>query len=285
VDEGERDSDVWLEPMLRGTELHDLYAAMLAKCRDEQRKPNLRKDWPWLLDRTHDRLNVLRREMPPPSEEVLDRETQDFIADVELFLKAECDVEDGRTPIGFEVSFGRALDGDSREPLAQAEPIVIDLGNGLRLRLAGRIDRIDQIGPSSFEIIDYKTGRYFEADWKGTFSGGRRLQHALYGIAAVELLKRKYRRPTIARGVYYFSSAKGQQVRRAIERPSPAATVAVLADLQRVIASGTFVHAIDESACKFCEFGNACGERASEQAATKQADPKLAGYWRMVAHV
>ena len=108
---------------------------------------------------------------------------------------------------------------DNTEPLAQAEPIVIDLGNGLRFRLAGRIDRIDQIGPSSFEIIDYKTGGYFEADWKGTFSGGRRLQHALYGIAALELLKRKYRRPTIVRGVYYFSSVKGQQVADA-DRPS-----------------------------------------------------------------
>ncbi len=284
VDEGERDNDVWLEPMLRGTELHDLYAAMLAKCRDEKRKPNFRKDWPWLLDRTRDRLKALRHEMPPPSEEVFERETQEFIADVELFLKAENDLEDGRTPIGFEVSFGRALDADSSEPLARAEPIVIDLGNGRRFRLAGRIDRIDQIGPSSFEIIDYKTGGYFAPDWQGTFAGGRRLQHALYGIAAVELLKRTYPRPTIARGVYYFSSAKGQQERRLIERPSRAATTAVLSDLQQVIASGTFVHAADESACKWCDFGSACGEHVSEQAAAKQGDRKLDAYRRLVAH-
>ncbi len=222
--------------------------------------------------------------MPPPSDDVFERETQDFVADVELFLKAECEIEDGRTPVGFEVSFGRVLDEDSSEPLAQAEPIVIDLGNGLRFRLAGRIDRIDQIGPSSFEIIDYKTGGYFAADWKGTFAGGRRLQHALYGIAAVELLKRKYPRPTIARGVYYFSSAKGQQERTRIDRPSTAATTAVLSDLQEVIASGTFVHAADESACKWCDFGNACGENVFEQAAAKQGDPKLAAYRRLVAH-
>ena len=284
VDEGERDNDVWLEPMLRGTELHDLYAAMLAKCRNEKRKPNLRKDWPWLRDRTNDRLKALRHEMPPPSEEVFEREAQDFIADVELFLKAECEVEDGRTPVGFEVSFGRALDEDTNEPLAQAEPIVIDLGNGLRFRLAGRIDRIDQIGPSSFEIIDYKTGGYFEPDWKGTFAGGRRLQHALYGIAALELLKRKYPRPTIARGVYYFSSAKGQQERKRIDRPSTAATTAVLSDLQQVIASGTFVHASDESACKWCDFGHACGKHVFEQAAAKMGDRKLDAYRRLVAH-
>jgi ATP-dependent helicase/nuclease subunit B len=216
---------------------------------------------------------------------VFEREAQDFLADVELFLKAECEVEDGRRPVGLEVSFGRVLDENSSEPLAQTEPIIIDLGKGLRFRLAGRIDRIDQIAPSSFEIIDYKTGGYFEADWKGTFSGGRRLQHALYGIAAVELLKRKFPRPTIARGVYYFSSAKGQQERKLIDCPSAAATTAVLSDLQEVIASGTFVHAADKSACKWCDFSNACGTNVFEQAAAKLNDSKLAAYRRLVAHV
>jgi len=223
--------------------------------------------------------------MPPPSEDVRERETQDFVADVELFLRAECDGEAGRTPVGFEVSFGRMLDEDSREPLARAEPIIIDLGRGRRFRLAGRIDRIDQIGPSSFEIIDYKTGGYYSPDWQGVFAGGRRLQHALYGLAAVELLKRTCPRPTIARGVYYFSSAKGRQERVRIDRPSPAATTAVLSDLQEVLASGTFVHAPDESACNWCDFGHACGANVFERSAAKQGDPKLAAYRRLVAHV
>ena len=284
VDEGERDSDVWLDPMLRGTELHALYAATLSRIRDENRRPSLQIDWPWLLDRTINRLNRLRHEMPPPSDDVFERESQDFVADVELFLRAECEIEEGRTPTGFEVSFGRVLDEDSREPLARAEPIVIDLGHGLRFRLAGQIDRIDQIGPSSFEIIDYKTGWYNEAEWKGIFSGGRRLQHALYGLAAAELLKRKGARPTIARGVYYFSSAKGRQERIRIDRPSAAATTAVLSDLQQVIASGTFVHAAEESACKYCEFDKACGSNVLDQAAVKLRDPKLQAYRRLVAH-
>ena len=168
VDEGERDSDVWLDPMLRGTELHDLYAAMLAKCRDEKRRPNLGADL-IVAARSHERIDSrscatkCRRRRTTCSS----ARAQDFLADVELFLKAECEIEDGRTPIGFEVSFGRGLDEDSSEPLAQAEPIVIDLGNGLRFRLAGRIDRIDQIGPSSFEIIDYKTGGYFADGLEG----------------------------------------------------------------------------------------------------------------------
>ena len=284
VDEDERDADVWLDPMLRGSELHALYAAMLGKCRGEKRKPAFAGDWPWLQDRAHQRLATLRQEMPPPSDEVLEREVQDFIADVELFLKAECEVAENRTPVGFEVSFGRGPIADATEPLAQTDPIVIDLGHGLRFRLAGQIDRIDQIGPSSFEIIDYKTGGYFEADWQGVFWGGRRLQHALYGLAAVELLKRKYPRPTIAGGTYYFASAKGQQQRTTIKRPAATALTAVLGDLREVIAAGTFVHAGRSSPCKWCDFGRACGSKMMAQADGKQGDPKLAAYRRLVQH-
>jgi hypothetical protein len=81
----------------------------------------------------------------------------EFLADLKLFIEAECEGDKSRTPIGLEVSFGTGTD-ESREPLDQAGPIIITLGNGLRFLLRGRIDRIDQIGSSSFQIIDYKTG-------------------------------------------------------------------------------------------------------------------------------
>src|ERR1019366_9969766 len=118
----------------------------------------------------------------------------EFLGVLNFICEAECEGDKARTPVGLEVSFGKGGDG-STEPLDQAEPIVIALGNGLRFRLAGRIDRIDQIDPSSFQIVDYKTGGYFEADWKGVFAGGRLLQHSLYGLAAAELLRRQHQRP------------------------------------------------------------------------------------------
>ena len=40
VDERERDKDVWLDPLTRGSELHDLYAALLRRCRDDGRRPD-----------------------------------------------------------------------------------------------------------------------------------------------------------------------------------------------------------------------------------------------------
>ena len=158
----------------------------LRKVRDEKRRPTL-KDADWLVKYAQDRLAQLDEEMPAPTPEILERETKDFLDDVQLFVEAE--VEDGATTaVGLEVSFGRPLDGDE-EPLARPEPVAISLGNGMTLRIAGRIDRINEVGAATFEVLDYKTGGYWRDSWKGVFAGGRRLQHALYGLAALELLK------------------------------------------------------------------------------------------------
>jgi ATP-dependent helicase/nuclease subunit B len=228
-------------------------------------------------------LAELAIEMPPPSVEIRDRETSLFLADLKLFAAAEADLDPAREPVGFEVSFGRAGDPDD-EPLAQADPVAIDLGKGLTLRIAGRIDRIDRVGEATFEIVDYKTGGYWADDWKGVFGGGRRLQHALYGLAATALLKRREKQARVTAAEYYFTSARGQQERKRIPAPSPASVASVLADLRTVIASGLFIHAADASACRWCDFGHACGKDAARQAEAKHADASLAAYLKLVSH-
>jgi ATP-dependent helicase/nuclease subunit B len=285
LEDEERDHDVWLDPATRGLLLHDLYARLLRRCRDGNGKPHVPEDVAWLIGEARGDLETLRREMPPPSDEVFEREVRDLEADLQLFVEAERDRERTRIPVGLEVSFGKVRDENQSEPLASDEPVVIDLGGGLRFRLVGRIDRIDQIGPDSFEIVDYKTGGFFPDDWKGTFHGGRLLQHALYGVAATELLRRKYTRPVISGGAYYFSSAKGEQERVFKRMPSRAAVTAVLRDLTEVIGSGLFVHAPDDSACTFCRLGAACGARARDRAEPKiETDRLLEVYRRLVAH-
>ncbi|HXG55619.1 MAG TPA: PD-(D/E)XK nuclease family protein [Vicinamibacterales bacterium] len=286
IDEREKDADTWLDPGTRGSELHDLYAAMLRRNRKAAVPLKAKRDLPWLLGRGKARLEELRVEMPPPSDEVFERECRDVLADLELFLLEECEREPTRIPVGLEVSFGRAFNEDEDgepEPLAQEEPVVVDLGEGVTFKLAGRIDRIDQVGDETFEIIDYKTGGYYAKKWaSGVFNGGSRLQHALYGIAAGQLLRKKYKGAKVARAIYYFSSVKGGKERRVIETPSKAVLAAVLADLRAVIASGTFIHAADEEACMFCDLGAACGAAdALARVETKSLDQLLAARRRL----
>jgi RecB family exonuclease len=282
VDERERDRDVWLDPLTRGSELHDIYAATLRRCRDAKRRPSLKQDAAWLRKHAEDRLSELRREMPPATDEIFERESREFLADVELFLEAECE-DTSAEPIALEVAFGRSTKGEVEE-LAQPEPVEISLGNGLVFRVAGRIDRIDKVGRDSFQILDYKTGGFYRPEWTGTFKGGRRLQHALYGLAAVKLLRAKYKNPTVAGGVYYFSSRKGRGQRVPITTPSTAALTRVLADLREVILSGTFLHAPDENDCRFCDYKAACPTNVHAQAESKLQDARLSAYARLTAH-
>jgi ATP-dependent helicase/nuclease subunit B len=281
VDDGERDRDVWLDPLTRGSELHDLYATAMRRARDEQRRLTT-ADRAWLLDLANTRLAQLHEEMPAATQEVLERESRDFVADVELFLEAEIEHTHG-TPVGFEVSFGRPLNGDD-EPLARAEPVVIDLGGGLTLRIAGRIDRIDQIGDDTFEVVDYKTGSFYGPRWRGAFAGGTRLQHALYGLAAAELLKVRTTTPKVERGVYYFSSHKGRQQRVSIPAPTAGTLAAVLGDLRDAITSGQYLRAADHDTCRFCDYAPACGEHTNVQAEAKRGDARVHAVVRLAAH-
>ena len=107
VDEGERDKDIWLDPLTRGSELHDLYATLLRRVRDEDRRPT-KEDGAWLIAFAQERLRKLNEEMPAATVEIFERESRDFLADVQLFLDAESE-DSTSTSIGFEVSFGRPL--------------------------------------------------------------------------------------------------------------------------------------------------------------------------------
>lgn len=282
VDESERDKDIWLDPLTRGSELHELYAALSRRARDENRRPNA-KDAAWLIELAKERLGRLKAEMPAATPEIFDRESKDFMADLELFVEGES-LDSPSTAIGFEVSFGRPTDKDS-DPLARPEAVEIDLGRGITLRIAGRIDRIEKVGSAAFEVFDYKTGGFWRDDWQGVFDGGRRLQHALYGLAAVELLKTRYKNPQVIAGVYYFPSRRGLRERVRIPAPSRAAIAAVLGDLREVITKGQFIRTPEEDRCKFCDYAAVCGGMVRQQAGAKLPDSKLVAYRRLVAHV
>jgi ATP-dependent helicase/nuclease subunit B len=275
VGDAQRERDLWLGPLLRGSELHALYAALMRRCRKENRNPDLKKD-KWLVDLAVERLDQIAQEMPPPSKPVFDREREEFLRDVELFIEHESKRRKGDPkPIAFEVAFGRRhSDGDQEDPLAQNEPVVIKVGTGREIRLNGRIDRIDEVQRGVYDIIDYKTGGFWRDDWKGEFAGGAHLQHALYGRAAMELLAKRGVKATIRQGVYFFSTVKGGKRPLAIKHPAFAKTCAVVSDLLDVMASGTFVHTDTDGECRFCEFGNACGAGSPDRAAGKIANEK-----------
>jgi ATP-dependent helicase/nuclease subunit B len=181
------------------------------------------------------------------------------------------------TPIAFEVAFaGRGDPG--AEPLGRPDPVAVTLP-GLRFLLGGRIDRIDRLPDGRYEVVDYKTGRCYRSDYRKTFRNGRLLQHALYTLAAEELL-RSGGDPgaTVVGGRYDFPSVKGGGQSLRIARPGPSTLASVLGEILGLISGGAFMasaHAKNKEDCKFCDFSPLCGgEVAVTRAAVKLANDR-----------
>ena len=284
IDAGEPDPDVWLDPLTRGSLLHDLFAAILRECRARRERPDPAQHGPRLRELGEELLAAHAALVPPPSQQVYEREHADFLRDLDLFLRFEAE-DHQRETFGFEIAFG--TEPGEGEPLARPEPVAIDLGPDLRFLFRGRIDRLDRLPDGRYEVVDYKTGRAFlPGGLEATFAGGRQLQHALYALAVVEILGQ---RDPAARvhGAYYFPTARGQRVRAAREAVPVDALAAVLRDLFAVLASGAFVHTATDEDCRFCEFGPACGTRPTERAQRKvanEANAMLAPYRRLGEH-
>jgi ATP-dependent helicase/nuclease subunit B len=265
----DRQSDVWLTPQTRGIELHAIYAAVMREVRAKGTWPPSKSFIARINELGTKRLLELREEMPPPSEEVFARESEEFLRDLDLFMTEEC--ERPNIGVAFEVSFGDPPRDDSgtSEELASSEPIVLPLHGDKRVLVRGRIDRINRLSSGPYEVVDYKTGRFYRNDWRGVFAGGTRLQHAAYGIAATQLLRLREETAEIVHGSYVFPTARGWRKRIDISRSRSKMLGSVLSDLCAVIAEGTFIHAPDEAGCRWCGFRAACRPTVQEQAQAK----------------
>jgi ATP-dependent helicase/nuclease subunit B len=285
LEESEPDPDEWLDPMTRGRELHAIYAAITRRARAAGRRVSVEADLEWSLQLAGTYLARLRRELPPISELVAATESSELLDDVEVFVEAESAATGGE-PIGFEVTFGREGTGEG-ETLDSLDPLVIELEGGRLLRIAGRIDRIDRAGSHRYEILDYKTGRFWPDEFTGVFAGGRRLQHVLYARAAEQRLRRDDPRAVVSRSVYWFPTSRGYGRRHVVEVAASHRIGELLGDLVQVIAAGAFVHQPDRKACDRCDLRAACGREPWTRAARKLGAPgntELAAWLRVRGH-
>ena len=285
LDEAQRQADVWLDPLTRGSELHALYAAVMREIRAGGRWPPPRRFATRFAEMGRARLHELKALLPPPSDEVFARESEELLHDLELFIAAECD-DRGVEGVGFEVTFGARWD-EAAEDLDDERPVAIPVAGRRRILLRGRIDRINRLEDGSYEVVDYKTGGFWRPDWGGVFAGGTRLQHALYSAAATQLLQARDKGARVIRGSYAFPTARGWKSRVEFRREQAKGLSRVLGDLADVIASGAFIHAPEEDSCKWCDFGAACGKEPTARAAAKleaSTSGVLESYRRLQQH-
>ena len=263
-DDLERESTRWLEPRDAGSLLHEVFHAFCDGLVRRGEKPDLGRDGPVIEALAAQRIAAWRERVPPPSDLAFESQREDLLAACRIFLRDEARRAPRVTLRWFEVPFGVGPT-DGAASIASLEPVDIPLAPG-RLRLTGKIDRIDEGEDGSFHVWDYKTGSAYSVQEGKGLRGGRQAQPALYAMAVEALLARAGTPGRVSTSGYFFPGVKGEGQRIAV-RLDAAETRDTLSRLLDLTAAGVFPHATSKDDCRFCEFDAICG--GAEEAAAR----------------
>lgn len=287
LDEERRDPAVWLDPAQLGTFMHDLFERFVKDVVDRGESIDRGMHEERLKSLAEASLIEWRDRIPPASETSFETTKGDVLRGCEIFLDVETR-RAGVTPVALEATFGRSSDAPT--PLDSEEPVEIPLGRKGTLCVGGRIDRVDRVGNKhDYEVWDYKTGSTFDYPRRGRLHRGTKLQHAIYALAAEELLRRSgVKSPRVTQSGYYFPMEKGggQMIAKETAEGALEATLNLLFD---ILEDGVFPHGV-EGGCRFCRFETICGGAAiaGEQFARKAEatpDRKAVKAWQQLQEV
>ncbi|MEZ5064451.1 MAG: PD-(D/E)XK nuclease family protein [bacterium] len=255
---------VQLDPLTKGSMVHEIQARTLRALRDDDRLPLVPEeleDARAMLDQQVDLVaRTWRDELAPAIERVWEDEVADIRADLRVWLRGFVGSE--WTPAHFELSFG--LVEARGDPAAVAEDVRVDGG----WRLRGAIDLVERRG-SDLRVTDHKTGMVRVPEGS-IVSGGESLQPLLYSLAATRMLDA----PVVEARLSYCT-ARGGFVDRVVPVNEWTLLQAqqVLQRIDRAVQDGHLMPAPKRDACRWCDFRTVCGPH--EEVRTARKDPAL----------
>lgn len=242
-DDPELDPDRWLDPLEKGNLLHAVFEETLREAKARRVLENGAGLEALALDVLRGALRRWRAQVPAPGEGAVQREAAALEEDARAF--AAMVREHGAPWTKLEMKFG--MDG--------AAPLPLELRGG-RILVRGAVDRVDE-DLEGLHVVDYKTGLPRDYEGRtGTFHGGRRLQHALYALAAEQALGRP-----VVKAAYHFPTRRGENQIRAFPRLELAGVTSLLEHLLDGVAAGHFVPTDSEDDCRFCDYAPVCRAR------------------------
>ncbi|MDW7670263.1 MAG: PD-(D/E)XK nuclease family protein [Bacillota bacterium] len=235
--------DAWLSAMERGSLLHAVYESFYREVGRTDAWQN-RQGWRDILQRVlEDQLIRFRELVPPPGERIYQREASELADAAQFFLNLENEIHRHQRPAYLELKLGLK---ETHPILGDIPPVIFPLGEDTGFSFRGAVDRIDELGPCQYEVIDYKTGSTYGYSDNKPFDEGRRLQHALYA-RSVELILKERVHPDarVLTAGYLFPTPKGQGEKiMYANQPQPPGSDPLIRILTRLldgVAAGTFL--------------------------------------------
>jgi ATP-dependent helicase/nuclease subunit B len=258
-----------LDPLQRGSLIHDVQFELFAQLRGE----NLLPVRPGNIDRAQQLLDAViasiagryRDDLAP----AIDRVWQDGVAgiraDMREWLRRASEDESGYVPWLFELSFGLEHRSERREADPQSVPGAVDLDCGIQLR--GSIDLVERHPAGQVRVTDHKTGK---ADVRRgqLIDGGKSLQPLLYALAAEKLFAK---RAEVTSGRLYFCTSNGgfaEQIVPLDERARDAAYQLAEA-VGEAVAQPFLPAAPNKGECALCDYRVVCGPHEEHRTARK----------------
>jgi RecB family exonuclease len=268
-EEMELDPDRWLGAREVGILMHDVFRGFLTELSEADAVPQFDRDHQRLAEVLHASVEQWRAAVPPPSESAFRTQYWQLVRTAKVFLQEEEKFCEDSRPRFFEVALG-PMNATLEGPLDGAEAAIVSLGGGRAIRAKGRIDRVDQTGPSRYAVWDYKLGSGWGYQQTDPFCRGRRVQSVLY-VQMIEAALREMIDPqaVVERFGYFFPGIRAHGHRVAWTADLLAPGLAMLERLGSLIAAGAF-HATDhKDDCRWCDYQEVCGDYEGAAAHTR----------------
>jgi len=137
----------WLSALETGNVYHKIFEVFTSRViENPEILQNKESAVSCILKITEEEIAAFEEELPTASVFHTKKQRIDINSNVTKFAEYEVRESAHRKAEFAELSFGKD------------EPIIIDLGEGRKIKAAGVIDRIDRLNDNSTEVVDYKTG-------------------------------------------------------------------------------------------------------------------------------
>ena len=243
-----------LDPMTRGSLVHEVQFVLLTKLREKGLLPVTKPR----LDAARDMLDEVLEEVSaaehdrlhPAIERVWKDTIQSIAADLREWLRRMPEEPDW-TPAHFELSFG-LKDHRNQDSVSKDEPVMLDAG----IQLRGSIDLVEKDDAGRLRATDYKTGK-IRAKKGDVIAKGDILQPVLYALTIEKLFPGR----EVKEGRLYYCTAAGDftKVDIPLDADARAAAMLVATTIGDAISTGFLPAAPAKDACRYCDFKTVCG--------------------------